>query len=59
MKNKKYKKRSKDIFLKVKIVCPKHGEQSVYELEDEDGKIKAVGCVRCFGRLPIFDYYKL
>ena len=45
----KYEKRSKEFFLNVKIYCPKHGTQRVYELWKTGAKkCTTVGCVKCF-----------
>ena len=48
-----YTGRSKYTYLKnITLVCPKHGVQKVYELE-ENGKDRGIGCVECFRYLPI------
>ena len=52
MSNKKIIKRGRYPFLQVTLVCPKHGVQKVYELENEDKEIKNIGCVECFKHLP-------
>jgi len=44
--------RAKDLNETITIHCPKHGQQQTYDLY-EAGKIKGVGCGKCFKGLKI------